>query len=65
MRPATFYNPPSMAYEPDRHVPKPSAIEAIIGDKLIGEMTPDEYLRIAAEAQIALDPRPLWTKKIG
>ena len=35
-------------------IPKPSAIESLIAEKRIGEMTADEYAALARRAQIAL-----------
>jgi len=36
---------------------EPSAIDAIVGKKRIGEMSADEYLRLARESQRAMGER--------
>jgi hypothetical protein len=38
----------------DRQSPHPSAIDELIAQKPIGEMTPDEYLTMTRQAQNAL-----------
>ena len=43
----------------------PSAIQKIVGKKKIGEMTPEEYLRLAVESKKALNQRPNAQRKLG
>jgi len=43
-----------MAREPAERAFKPGTADAIVGRKRIGEMTADEYLKLAAEVQRAV-----------
>ena len=44
----------AFTFEPSESVPKPGIAEKVVGRKRIGEMTPDEYLKLATAAQRAV-----------
>jgi hypothetical protein len=47
--------PPTL---PPERKPEPGVVETLVGRKRIGEMTPNEYLKLTREAQNALE-KPL------